>query len=198
MKVNELGLNLIHSSEGLASTVPNSDARVRGRYPKIASPSQLKNPDLILYPYLDVVGVKTIGWGHTLSFTTNPNAYKGGVTKQFCDDLFSKEIGKYEDGVAKFIKVNLNENQFSALVSFCYNAGVGSLQISQLRKRINENPNDFDVIKREFLKWNKAKGVIIPALTKRRLAEFELYKLEPVEKKAACSVGDEDSDLIVV
>jgi len=72
------------------------------------------------------------------------------------------------------VKSNLNENQFSALVSFAYNLGIGSLKSSTLLKKLNINPKD-PTIFNEFLRWNKAGGKEVSGLTRRRQAEANLY-----------------------
>lgn len=176
MKTNSLGIKLLHISEGLASTTPNTDARNTKNLPTIASLFQLKNDNLILYPYFDSVGVLTIGYGHTLTFKTNKNAFKLGITKRDCDELFETDLRSFESSVSRLITSPINENQFSALVSFCYNLGAGSLQVSTLRRKINSNPNDFEAIGAQFKKWNMAGGRVLNALTIRREEEFKLYK----------------------
>jgi len=40
---------------------------------------------------------------------------------------------------------------------------------------VNKSPND-SAIYLQFLRWNKAKGQVIQGLTRRRIAESELYK----------------------
>jgi lysozyme len=68
----------------------------------------------------------------------------------------------------------INQNQFDALVSFCYNVGPGNLKSSTLLKKVNANPND-PTIRTEFLKWNKGGGKVLAGLTRRRTAEANLY-----------------------
>jgi lysozyme len=72
----------------------------------------------------------------------------------------------------------VNQNQFDALVSFCYNLGIGAFNSSTLKKKVIANPADAS-IRDEFMKWNKArvKGVLteLKGLTNRRTAEADLY-----------------------
>ena len=74
------------------------------------------------------------------------------------------------------MSVELTSNQFSALVSFAYNVGLGALKSSTLLKRVNANPCDED-IKRQFMRWNKGGGRVLKGLTKRRQSESDLYFL---------------------
>jgi lysozyme len=52
--------------------------------------------------------------------------------------------------------------------------GAGALKKSTLLKKVNADPND-ELIKLEFLKWNKGGGKVLNGLTLRRNAESELY-----------------------
>lgn len=67
----------------------------------------------------------------------------------------------------------MNAAQFSALVSFTFNLGCGNLKSSTLLKKLNRN--DVTGAAAEFAKWNKNGGKVIPALTKRRAAERQLF-----------------------
>lgn len=107
----------------------------------------------------------TIGWGHY-------GVPKGTVwTQKQADDQLVKDLVKYENYVNS-MKRNFNENEFSALVSFVYNCGLGSLQ-SLCRNRNNRQ------IAEALLLYNKAGGKVLAGLTKRRKAERELF-LKPV------------------
>ena len=68
----------------------------------------------------------------------------------------------------------LTQNQFDALVSFCYNVGPANLKASTLLKKVNANPND-ETIREELKKWNKGGGKVLKGLTRRREAEANLY-----------------------
>jgi lysozyme len=68
----------------------------------------------------------------------------------------------------------LNSNQFSALVCFCYNVGVGNFKKSTLLAKVNQNPSD-PTIRDEFMRWNKGGGQVLNGLTRRRKAEADLY-----------------------
>lgn len=128
----------------------------------------------ILNAYLDSVNVPTIGYGAT--FYENGNKVKIGdkINSKQADELLKYHLNLFKEKVKSLIKTNLNDNQFSALVSFAFNLGIGNLQKSTLLIKVNKNPNDIS-IKEEFLKWNKAGGKILNGLTKRRNAEANLY-----------------------
>jgi len=57
----------------------------------------------------------------------------------------------------------------AALISFCYNCGLGNYRISTLKKRVDAE--DWEGAATEIVKWNKAAGRVLPGLTRRRQAE---------------------------
>lgn len=59
-----------------------------------------------------------------------------------------------------------------AILDFAFNCGVGNLQASTLRKRINAD--DVDGAKIELMKWVRGGGKVLPGLVKRRAAEAAL------------------------
>jgi lysozyme len=87
--------------------------------------------------------------------------------------------------VEKFIEVELNDNQFSALVSFAFNCGSGNLRDSTLRRKLNAG--DYDCVPSELARWVKAtdpstgKKRSLAGLVKRRAAEGTLF-LEPMNE----------------
>ena len=107
----------------------------------------------------------TIGWGHY-------GVSNGTVwTQKQADEQLIKDLVKYEKAVNDLGR-NFNENEFSALVSFCYNAGAGNLK-NLCKNRSNSQIAD------ALLLYNKGSGKVLAGLTKRRKAERELF-LTPV------------------
>jgi lysozyme len=60
-----------------------------------------------------------------------------------------------------------------ALVSFAFNVGLGALQRSTLRQK--HNRGDYEGASKEFLKYTKGGGKVLPGLVKRRNDERALY-----------------------
>ena len=126
-------------------------------------------------PYLDPIGIPTIGYGATYYPDKRKVTMKDKpLTEKEASDLLRVMMTNYENDVKRLVKRELNQNQFDALVSFTYNLGGASLGKSTLLKKVNANPCD-KTIKDEFLKWNKAGGKVLNGLTRRRNAEAELY-----------------------
>jgi lysozyme len=127
-----------------------------------------------LNAYICPAGIPTIGYGNT--FYENGDKVKIGdkITQQQANDLFLLIVNKFALKVDRLFNPTLSDNQFSALVSFAYNCGIGALTNSSLRKRVIKNPQDVS-IRDEFMKWNKASGKILNGLTARRKDEANLY-----------------------
>ena len=123
--------------------------------------------------YVDPVGVLTIGWGHT-NATGRRFTADTVWTQAECDAALREDMAKFESAVRGLVKVELEQCQFDALVSFAYNCGVGNLKSSTLLRKVNRR--DFSGAAREFAKWNKAGGRVLKGLTRRRAAEATLFQ----------------------
>jgi lysozyme len=116
----------------------------------------------------------TIGYGNT--FYENGTPVKPGdkISQEQANELFEIIAKDFADKVKPLIKSTVTPNQFAAITSFAYNAGIGNLKSSTLLKKVNVNPND-PTIALEFAKWDKAGGKVLAGLTKRRASESKLY-----------------------
>ena len=126
-------------------------------------------------PYLDAVGVPTIGYGNTFY----PDGRKvtlqdKSINEQDATFLLAVIVSEFEDGVDKLVTKPLKPHQFDALVSFAYNLGLGALKESRLLYKININTNDA-YIPNEFTRWVKAGGRELRGLAKRRVEEANIY-----------------------
>lgn len=127
-----------------------------------------------LKPYRDVVGLWTIGFGHLIGDGSSlPNNWNRTLTLDECYDLLASDVRKFELGIKRYINVELTQNQFDALVSFAFNLGLGTLQRSTLRAKLNRK--DYDGAISSWLKYNKAGGKVFRGLTRRREAEVNLF-----------------------
>jgi len=114
--------------------------------------------------YLDPVGIPTICYGHIKTAKLGQTK-----TKQECIDLLHEEAKEYVDGVKRYTYVPLSQGQLDALVSFSYNVGLNAYRNSTLRRKLNAG--DYCGAAREFPRWNKAGGKVLPGLVKRRAEE---------------------------
>ena len=134
---------------------------------------------LRLKAYIDPVGIYTIGWGNIFNFTKNRPVQKGDtITKAEAQLFFDVHMQGIVNGLKKLLKVNINENQFNALLSWVYNFNLQTLAKSTLLKLLNAGKSK-ELVANEFLKWNKGKVncklVVLPGLVTRRKAEKDLF-----------------------
>lgn len=123
---------------------------------------------LRLSAYLCPAGVWTVGWGSTRE------VYEGmEITEEEAEARLDADLSVFESGVEKCVGVPLTDNQFSALVSFAFNLGLGNLKSSTLLRKLNGR--DYQGAADEFTRWDNAGGKALPGLTKRRQAERALF-----------------------
>ena len=128
---------------------------------------------MVLHPYLDAAGVATIGVGCTFyEDGTKVKMTDPPITEERAIALFLNLVSDFEYTVKRIINVDINQNQFNALVSLCFNIGSGALINSTLVKKINQKAPLYE-IETWWLVWNKAAGQ--PILLGRRQREFKLF-----------------------
>lgn len=119
--------------------------------------------------YYDAVGVPTSCVGHTGADVIVGKFYNDAM----CADLLRKDTRIAQADVKRSVKVKVTQDQYDALVSFTFNLGGTNFASSTLLKKINAG--DCHGATNEFHRWNRAKGVVLPGLTKRRAAEAALW-----------------------
>ena len=119
-----------------------------------------------LKAYKCPAGVWTIGYGHTAGVKEGDT-----ITQGQADEYLRNDLEKYEKAVLNYDSIyHFNQNHFDALVSFTYNCGVGNLKnLTQNGKRTLAQ------ISEKILLYNKAGGVVLRGLQRRREAEKELF-----------------------
>jgi lysozyme len=123
-------------------------------------------------PYLCPAGVATIGYGSTYyadgrKVTLNDSP----TTQEEAHVLLMHELEHtYLPGTLRNCPIlATDERRLNAVVDFCYNLGIGRLQTSTLKRKINAQ--DWEGAKEELKKWNKGGGKVLAGLDKRRKAE---------------------------
>lgn len=144
MKTNRAGIELIKSFEGLELTA-----------------------------YKCPADKWTIGYGHTTA--AGPPAVKSGmkITAEQAAEILVRDLVAFEAAVMNALRRNPNENQFSAMVSLCYNIGPGAFASSTVVKKFNAG--DAEGAAAAFRLWKKGGGKVLPGLIRRREAEIELF-----------------------
>lgn len=125
-------------------------------------------------PYLDPVGIPTIGWGSTWDDEGSKITIDHEPIDEATGERYLRhELRHVESAIARLIKVPLTQNQFDAMASFAYNVGTGALQRSTLRMKLNRQ--DYENATEEFQKWKYAGGRVLAGLVRRRAAERALF-----------------------
>lgn len=164
--INQAGLDVVKKWEGILDGDPTT---------------------VNLDPYLDPVGIWTIGWGHAImrpsgTFVRGTEGeaearalYPDGLTRDDAETLLAADLMETSKDVSARVKVPLTENQFAALVSFEFNTG-GLSQSTLLAKL---NGGDYMGATDQFGRWVKGtvKGikVTLPGLVRRREDERRLF-----------------------
>lgn len=126
---------------------------------------------LRLKAYLCPAGKWTIGWGHTRG--VRPGLV---VSETEAERLLRLDVEDAEADVLKAIRgVPTTDNQFSALVSFTFNVGVGNLLTSSVLRY--HRAGKYKLASAAFMWWVKGGRPkrTIPGLIRRRNAERKLY-----------------------
>jgi lysozyme len=128
-----------------------------------------------LKPYRCPAGLWTVGCGHLIgNGSVLPDSWNRTFSVKEVDDLLATDVYRFERGVERYVSAKLTQGMFDALVSFSFNLGLGTLQRSSLRQKINRG--DYEGAKKSLLKYNKACGKVLRGLDLRRKDEAELFR----------------------
>lgn len=127
-------------------------------------------------PYLDSVGVATIGFGSTY--------YENGVHVTMADSCITKERATilmlhiwnrdFLPTLLSSVTVPLTQHQLDALGCLVYNIGSGAFKSSTVLKRINSHDTR-ENITAAWGMWNRGGGKVLRGLTNRRAAEVAYF-----------------------
>lgn len=125
---------------------------------------------LKLTAYRDIVGVLTIGYGHT-----GPDVIEGmTITQEQAEKYLEEDTANAVDAVNGLVSVALTQNEFDSLVDFVFNLGRRAFANSTLLSLLNSG--NYDGAADEFEKWSHAGGQLVAGLLRRRQAEKEQFE----------------------
>lgn len=171
--VNQSGLALIKKSEN--DNDPKSGYRVDS------------NGNVYFVPYPCSAKIPTIGYGSICyEDGTRVTLKDKPINMERALELLHYEIKEKSAPIESFDKrhkLNLNDNQFSALVSLAYNCGAGAIINMDASMRAALLKKDRVAIAAAFRMWNKVtkefmgikRKVVEPGLVTRREREIELF-----------------------
>lgn len=139
---------------------------------QIAKPFEGFRPE----PYLCPAGIPTIGYGTTfypsgkkVSLSDSP------ISEEEAEVYLSHEMNKCVAGALRCCPVLVKKpGALGAIADFCYNLGIGRLQTSTLRRKINQG--DMEAARKELLKWVRGGGRVLPGLVARRKIEAKFIE----------------------
>ena len=139
-----------------------------------------------LQPKMCPAGIWTVGLGHALVNQKNGQWLRGTadyplvkeqypqfltLTKNEADVLLRVDLVKFEDKLNQSLRVQLQQHQFDALVSYTFNIGWSETMM----RLINANSPMKNIVDWWENHYITANGVKMPGLIKRRKSEAHLY-----------------------
>ena len=113
----------------------------------------------------------TICYGHTGDVQPDQ---QDSITQ--CKELLREDLGKDADAIDRCVRMeivaNMSDTRYVALLSFAYNVGVGAFCRSSVVRDLNAGRSAQACD--DFLRYNRAAGVVFPGLTRRRQEERHL------------------------
>jgi lysozyme len=133
--------------------------------------------------YHDAAGKLTIGVGHLLTRSELSSGkiwiqgeavrYAAGLSDRQVLDLLAQDLEGAENAVNEGVEVELQQNQFDALVSFCFNVGATAFQNSTLLRRLNQG--GYGEVPAQLRRWVHCNGAVVAGLVNRRKNEIALW-----------------------
>ena len=126
-------------------------------------------------PYQCPAKLWTVGIGHLIGDgKTLPPEWNKTFTNEEIDAILKRDLNRFELGVHKMLpNVRLRQHEFDALVSFCFNLGLGCFQRSTIRQALLRG--DKEQAMESLVKYCRAGGKILKGLQNRRLDERKLF-----------------------
>lgn len=129
-----------------------------------------------LSKYLDSVGVWTVGIGATKTEIPSISSWplSRTITMQEAFELLGRSIIKYENAVNAALIKEIPQHQFDALVSWCYNVGVGWVKKASVIKLVNQNAAPIELYNALML-YKKPKEIISRRTKEAKLLAYGIY-----------------------
>jgi lysozyme len=127
-------------------------------------------------PYRCPANLYTVGVGHLIGDGKHlPDSWNRTFTEAEIDELLKSDLRRFELGVHKMLpNVPLRQHEFDAIISFCFNLGLGCFQRSTLRQALLRG--DKKAAMESLVKYCRAGGKILRGLQIRRLDEKALFE----------------------
>ena len=120
------------------------------------------------HPYVCPAGYWTIGYGHLCDPRHPP------INEVEAEAYLAHDLQAALNATLRYCPVLATqpEERLAAIMDFTFNLGAGRLQVSTLRRRINQR--DWIAAGQELRRWVYGGGKVLPGLVARREAEVDL------------------------
>jgi lysozyme len=127
-------------------------------------------------PYRCPAGLWTVGVGHLIGDGKSlPESWNRTFSQEEIDKILMFDLRRFELGLTKLLpNIPLKQNEFDALVSFCFNLGLGCFQRSTIRQALLRGNKEAAM--ESLVKYCRAGGKILKGLQTRRLDEKALFE----------------------
>lgn len=127
-------------------------------------------------PYRCPANLWTVGVGHLIGDGKSlPDSWNRTFTEAEINGILKSDLRRFELGVHKMLpNVPLRQHEFDAIISFCFNLGLGCFQRSTLRQALLRG--DKKAAMESLVKYCRAGGKILRGLQIRRLDEKALFE----------------------
>jgi lysozyme len=127
-------------------------------------------------PYRCPANLYTVGVGHLIGDGKSlPESWNRTFSQEEIDGILKSDLKRFELGVRKMLpNVPLRQHEFDAIISFCFNLGLGCFQRSTLRQALLRG--DKKAAMESLVKYCRAGGKILKGLQTRRLDEKALFE----------------------
>lgn len=123
----------------------------------------------LVYPYSDIVGVPTVGYGFTDPAIVGTAPHPIALMQI----MLEREAARHELMATRLSPVLLRDDRrLTAIASFIFNLGAGAYQRSTLKRRVDAQ--DWRRARTEIQRWVYAGGKPVRGLRRRRAAEAAL------------------------
>ncbi len=124
-----------------------------------------------LTPHWDAIGkVWDIGFGHVIKADED----RRDITADEAEMLFDWDMHFFDDAVSAAIAIPVAQCEYDACCALAFNIGAHAFETSTLLRRLNAG--DEAGAAEQFAVWNRAGGVEVRGLIKRRAAERAMFE----------------------
>lgn len=114
------------------------------------------------------------GGGYSVGYGHHGVPAGTAITEAEAEALLRQDLPARERAV-EALGASLEQNQFDALVSLCYNIGTGAFAGSTVARLVRENPAPRPELEQAWQAWRLAGGRVSAGLERRRADEYALY-----------------------